>query len=1134
MTIDPQGFPLDLTGENPRNLVVNDTRTIAGNDDSVFVPDGGPFFTRTLVIQSGSKTLIPNVDYKCLHLLKDASVQSGLDVSAVVMITNDSISNITMNYQVIGGQYGETVPVIRQLLENADNLEKSISWNTHIYAKPDLFEPAPHFVSGEDFSDWASVLNGFQAIERAIMLKDVAAWESAFQYVDNLITQRLGLIDLSNFYTKSQVNLELVKLALKTDVYTKTASNQRHYSKTEVNALIGDIDGNETYYTESEINSKFIESSVADAKFATKAEVNRVDSAKADKSSVYTRVQIDDRFPLKTTVYNKDYIDTTFVIKGTSYTKAESDTRYALKSDAYTKVDSDKRYALKSQIISAPDLSQFMSRDESDAIYLKINNADVIYLRKTTADSLYAKHTDLHVITTLTNKFKDYYTKVETDSKFITTTAANSAFLTKASATSLYFTKTYTNAVFATKVELADLNVDLVKKIGEKADRSYVESSYYTSNQTEQKFYNKIESDAKYPSYSYLSALHYTKQEMLTKFDNYYTTGVVDSLFNVVNTAIANRYTKSESDGRYYTKSQGDAKYALLTSLSSEVSRLTGLINLKAADSWVKSTYYTKADINSNYYTQTQVNSAFYSKTESNSRFHLVSDFNNAIKAYATTTSLNTVQSNLTTAMNARYTKSETYSKAETDNRYLPLNNSIIEISGSTGNERYVSLVISNNHPTADTTGSIQFKVRDQINTIIGGGYSVTDKEYRFDVNLKRPNQNAVGLDFYITPSKMWHRAYGYLHDYFLSKNDSYSKAESYSKSQLDARYLQQSVASSTYVTKSEFNTYDTSVKYWLSQKAEKLDLNRYAELTTLRNEYYNKVYIDNNYLTGRYINDNFVTKVDLNVATTKLLSRSAFDVHKVWLDASFANAVTHTEALEFARKSWVETTYVTYTKLVEWYDNISETAAKYYNRTQSDGRYAYKSDFTQHKSWTEQNMTVALSRSEAYKIGDIYITSLNHASSASVNSHHGYGTWERYAQGRTLVGISTTGWTDGSVNSSDMIPYFRDYNTMTIGNRFGAYQHKLTDAQMPSHDHVTRYPYNKLAGLSEHVGATYGWVDSYTADGSDNRNPYKELAVMGQNAQMLRDATIKSEGGDQPHGIIQPSIVVGMWKRVR
>lgn len=1133
MTIDPQGFPLDLTGENPRNLVVNDTRTIAGNDDSVFVPDGGPFFTRTLVIQSGSKTLIPNVDYKCLHLLKDASVESGLDVSAVVMITNDSISNITMNYQVIGGQYGETVPVIRQLLENADNLEKSISWNTHVYAKPDVFEPAPHFVSGEDFSDWASVLNGFQAIERAIMLKDVAAWESAFQYIDNLITQRLGLIDLSNFYTKSQVNLELVKMALKTDVYTKTASNQRHYSKTEVKALIGDIDGNETYYTESEINSKFIESIIADAKFATKAEVNRVDSAKADKSSVYTRVQIDDRFPLKTTVYNKDYIDTTFVIKGTSYTKAESEARYALKSDAYTKVDSDKRYALKSQIISAPDLSQFMTRDESDAIYLKINNADVIYLRKTTADSLYAKHTDLHVIATLTDKFKDYYTKVETDSKFITTAAVNSAFLTKASATSLYFTKTYSNAVFATKVEVGDLNVDLIKKIGVKADRSFVESTYYTSRDTEQKFYNKIESDAKYPTYSYLSALHYTKQETLTMFDKHYTKVESDAQFNIVNTALAARYTMAESDGRYYTKAQGDAKYAALSSLTSEVSRLNGLINLKATESWVNATYYTKADIDKNHYTQTQVNGAFYSKTESNSRFHLVSDFNNAIKAYATHTSLNTVQASLTTAINARYTKSETYSKAEADNRYIPLNNSIIEISGSTIAPGNVGLVISNNHSTSYATGALQFKVRDQVNMTVSGGYNTTNKEYRFEVNLKRPDSTSIGLDFYVTPSTIWHRAYGNLDNYFLSKSDAYSKAESYSKSQLDARYLQQSTANTHYTTKSEAAAESTSVTNKLNLKADKTALSSYVPTDTLTSKYYTADYINSNYLTGSYINNTFVTKTALSVETNKLFSRTAFDSHKSWLDTALANRVTHTEALQFAKQSWIDAFFVQYSVLRKDYSTTTELATRYYNRTTSDSRYAYKSDFTQHKAWAEANMAVALSRSETYKVGDIYITTLNHASSASVNSHHGYGTWERYAEGRTLMGISPTGWVDGSVNSRDMVDYFREYNTMSMGKKFGAYQHKLTDAQMPSHDHVNKYPYNKLAGLSEDVIATYGHVDAYTSDGSDQRNPYKELAVMGQTRQMLADATIKAQGGNQPHGIIQPSVIVGMWKRV-
>lgn len=1133
MTIDPQGFPLDLTGENPRNLVVNDTRTIAGNDDSVFVPDGGPFFTRTLVIQSGSKTLIPNVDYKCLHLLKDASVQSGLDVSAVVMITNNSISNITMNYQVIGGQYGETVPVIRQLLENADNLEKSISWNTHIYAKPDLFEPAPHFVSGEDFSDWSSVLNGFQAIERAIMLKDVAAWESAFQYIDNLITRRLGLIELSNFYTKSQVNLELVKMALKTDVYTKTASNQRHYSKTEVNALIGDIDGNETYYTESEINSKFIESIVADAKFATKAEVNRVDSAKADKSSVYTRVQIDDRFPLKTTVYNKDYIDTTFVIKGTSYTKAESEARYALKSDAYNKVDSDKRYALKSQIISAPDLSQFMTRDESDAIYLKINNADVIYLRKTTADSLYAKHTDLHVITTLTDKFKDYYTKVETDTKFITTTAVNSAFLTKASATSLYFTKTYSNAVFATKVEVADLNADLITKIGVKADRSFVESTYYTSKDTEQKFYNKIESDAKYPTYSYLSALHYTKQETLTMFDKHYTKVESDAEFNIVNTALAARYTMAESDGRYYTKAQGDAKYAALSSLTSEVSRLNGLINLKAAESWVKDTYYTKADIDKNHYTQTQVNGAFYSKTESNSRFHLVSDFNNVIKTYATQASLDTVQASLTTAINARYTKSETYSKAEADNRYIPLNNSIIEISGSTIAPGNVGLVISNNHSTSYATGALQFKVRDQVNMTLSGGYNTTNKEYRFEVNLKRPDSTSIGLDFYVTPSTIWHRAYGNLDNYFLSKSDAYSKAESYSKSELDARYLQQSTASTLYTTKSEAAAESTSVTNRLNLKADKTALSAYVPTTELTSKYYTSDYINSNYLTGSYINSTFVTKTALSVETNKLYTRTAFDTHKTWLDAALADRVTTTQALQYATKASVEATYVKVTDLRRDYHTPSQTAAWYYDRTASDSRYAYRSEFTQHKAWAESNIRVAVSRSEAYKVGDIYITTIGHPSSASVNSHHGYGTWVRHAQGRTLVGVSPTEWVDGVAGSTDNAPFLKNFPTSIMSATLGAFQHTLTEAQMPSHNHVTWNPFNKLSALASEAITEYGQWNSYTANGSDNVNPGRELAVMGLTSQMLTNATIKTQGGNKPHSIIQPSIIVGMWRRI-
>jgi len=76
----------------------------------------------------------------------------------------------------------------------------------------------------------------------------------------------------------------------------------------------------------------------------------------------------------------------------------------------------------------------------------------------------------------------------------------------------------------------------------------------------------------------------------------------------------------------------------------------------------------------------------------------------------------------------------------------------------------------------------------------------------------------------------------------------------------------------------------------------------------------------------------------------------------------------------------------------------------------------------------------------EAYQVGDIYTTTLNHASSAEVAINKGYGTWARYAEGRTLVGMI------------DIPDYVGRYSS--IGNEFGENEHQLTVAEMPSHKH--------------------------------------------------------------------------------
>lgn len=1129
MTIDPQGFPLDLTGESTRNLVVNDTRTIASSDDSVFVPDGGPFFTRTLVIQSGSRTLIPNVDYKCLHLLKDASSESGLDVSAVVMITDATISTVSLNYQVIGGQYGDTVPVIRQLLENAGNIEKSINWHTHVYAKPDLFEPAPHFVSGEDFSDWSSVLNGIRAIERAILLKDVAAWESAFQYLDNLIKHRVSIIDLSNFYTKSDVNAEIVKLSLKTDVYTKVESNTRHYSKSEVNALIGDIDGNETYYTESEINGKFVETIVADAKYATKAEVNRVDSAKAEKSSVYTRTQVDDRFPLKTTVYNKDYIDTTFVIKGTSYNKAETEARYALKTDAYNKVDSDKRYALKSQIATAPDLSKFISRDDADSIYLKINTADVVYLRKTTADSVYAKHTDLEVIVTLTKKFANYYTRLETDEKFITLTEVNSVFLTKAQGTALYYTKTYSTSTFASKVELTSEVSAINSTLAKKVDLTFLASNNYTAAQTESKFYNKIESDAKYPTKSYLDAAHYNKIESNKILEQYALLNTTMSMFTAVNSALDLRYTKAEINATFYPHQVTDARYVYVTTFDNAVSVLNSNISTRAQFTWVNDTFYTKVDIDRTHYTRFTIDSTFYNRTQSDVRYLTNAAYTSDIKQYAKAADVYTA-----VASDARYyhwsqtySKAETYSKSEADARYHLTSNHLLNITSAITAPYNGGLLLSNVHASANIGATIFWDVRSDK---VMGVYPLLDtitNDYAFNVTTKNVGTNSLSQVLSVHSSRIWHKTYGWLDTYFAKSANHYSKAETYSKSESDGRYYDKTYTDRTFVNVVEYGTFASRTGIDISNRATLayVDSNFYSKAAT-QSLYYNKNETVANFYTKASADATFTSLSKFDLEIRKMVPVTVYNATTTGFNQQLAQIYTKAESdNKFATRADL-TPLITLDTATAHFPTKDAVAASYYNKWEGNARYEPIGTAEAVVNTIRPIVTQLQYKIEAYKVGDIYLTTINFSSSASINQHHGYGTWERFAQGYTLMGHTPNGWLDGSNGGLAVMEYNYYVYASIMGHKSGGFKHKLTPMEMPVHNHST-YPYNKFAARSSDT------QHNRTPSGFDWNNRHSEYGTGDMSTEDWHTATESTAGGSHAHNNVQPSITVGMWKRI-
>ena len=131
----------------------------------------------------------------------------------------------------------------------------------------------------------------------------------------------------------------------------------------------------------------------------------------------------------------------------------------------------------------------------------------------------------------------------------------------------------------------------------------------------------------------------------------------------------------------------------------------------------------------------------------------------------------------------------------------------------------------------------------------------------------------------------------------------------------------------------------------------------------------------------------------------------------------------------------------------------------------------------------------------KTYPVGSIYISTSN------INPSTIYGgTWERYGQGKTLVGLNENEIEFSEVNKTG-----------------GEKSHTLSISEMPSHFHS---------------------VGAYTDYVGDNGNTYFD-----QNQALTNTLTPKygkyfgtisnSTGGSGAHNNLQPYITVYMWKRV-
>ena len=147
--------------------------------------------------------------------------------------------------------------------------------------------------------------------------------------------------------------------------------------------------------------------------------------------------------------------------------------------------------------------------------------------------------------------------------------------------------------------------------------------------------------------------------------------------------------------------------------------------------------------------------------------------------------------------------------------------------------------------------------------------------------------------------------------------------------------------------------------------------------------------------------------------------------------------------------------------------------------------------------------------RLEDVKVGDVFITTNEFADSNAVAAFKGYAsTWQRFAQGRALVGAGTTVDARGETI------------TVAAGQQFGSSQIIQQANQVGDHSHI--------------LGAS-------STNSNDGGTTYLDLIKVGtdegyslQGTETIPDTyQVKSSGTAEPMNVCQPSLGTYLWLRL-
>lgn len=188
-------YGIDPSGVSPSNLVQNETRTLQRRERRALVPIYGAFYSDSLRIRDkGTGQLLkPGSQYVVSRLYAEPAAEFGKEIYGIIVIIDSQVSDtVVLDYQVVGGKYEDSLPVILELMNAVRNDNRSALYS-NVSGKPAGVKPVRHLHDIGDMRGFEGLVHAVERTRMVMELSSVIDYDNYYRYVDRLLESMANL-----------------------------------------------------------------------------------------------------------------------------------------------------------------------------------------------------------------------------------------------------------------------------------------------------------------------------------------------------------------------------------------------------------------------------------------------------------------------------------------------------------------------------------------------------------------------------------------------------------------------------------------------------------------------------------------------------------------------------------------------------------------------------------------------------------------------------------------------------------------------------------------------------------------------------------------------------------------------------